>query len=141
MHSLIVRLLMHVAVCAVTVTVRGWSEPTAVRLTLTAPSYQQLETQLCDVWAGAIDAAAAAASTDADDSSDSVPFVPAPPLHPSSFTLYYVPAAVREDAPFIDWYRLRHTSKVETDEQLQLYLCSFPTQARRPLLLWQPRAL
>jgi len=130
--------LVNVAVASPkhTVAVRGWSgQPT---LYVTAATYGELEAQLCSAWA-ARSAAAAAAATGAGASSLAAP-APSPTLHPSSFTLYYVPPSFPSDAPFSDWYHVRHTSKVASDAELQGYLLSFPAHARPPLLLWQPPA-
>lgn len=121
--------------CFCAVAVRGWSgQPT---LYIPAATYEELEAQLCSSWAVA--AAAAAAATGAGASSSAAPFPSfTGPLSPSSFTLYYVPPAFSSDAPFSDWYHVRHTSKVTSDAELQGYLLSFPAQVRPPLLLWQP---
>jgi hypothetical protein len=91
-----------------------------------ASSYSELLVQVCSVFNSAASAA----------SSASAAVAARPPLLASNFTLYYVPAGFDPCAPFSVWFD--HRQKVSSEDELTRYLCSFPSHARHPLLLWQP---
>ena len=110
------------------VAVQGWSgQPTVY---LCVASYSELLAQVCSVFPIAAAALAAASSASA--------VAAPPPLLPSNFTLYYIPAGISPDTHLSVWFRVKQ--KVTSEGQLSHYLCSFPSHARNPLLLWQPRA-